>query len=227
MAHGWSTKYLIRQLLLSSTFRQSGTANAAALRIDPENCLLHHYPTRRLEAEGIRDSLLAVSGRLDPALYGRPIMPPRGAEDPAKRLYSGPIDGFGRRSIYTQTSIMEPAKFLVGFNLPDPRLPTGKRDTTNDPTQALIMLNDPFVAAMARHWGQQLVKNPCKTIDDQMETMFTTALSRMPSAMERKVWSSALRDFATPNHTDLLRDKEAWTRLAHALFNTQEFIYYR
>jgi hypothetical protein len=122
---------------------------------------------------------------------------------------------------------MEPAKFLVGFNLPDPRLPTGKRDSTNDPTQALIMLNDPFVAAMARHWGQQLVKNPSKTIDDQMQTMFITAFSRAPTAMERKDWAGALHDFATPNHTDLLRDEEAWTRLAHALFNTQEFIYYR
>lgn len=227
VAHSWSTKYLVRQMLLSATFRQSGTVNAPAMQVDPGNCLLHHYPTRRLEAEGIRDSLLAVAGRLDHTLYGRPIMPPRSAEDPAKRLYSGPLDGLGRRSIYTQTSIMEPANFLMGFNLPDPRLPTGKRDSTNDPTQALIMLNDPFVAAMAKHWGKQLVKNPRDSIDDQMETMFTTALSRMPTAMERKVWAGALHDFATPNQPDLLRDEEAWTRLAHALFNTQEFIYYR
>jgi mono/diheme cytochrome c family protein len=227
MTHRWSTKYLVRQLLISATFRQASGVSASASHIDPENKLLHHYPTRRLEAESIRDNLLAASGRLDPTMFGRPIMPPRGAEDSAKRLYSGPLDGLGRRSIYTQTSIMEPAKFLVGFNLPDPRLPTGKRDSTNDPTQALIMLNDPFVAAMARHWGQQLVKNPSKTIDDQMETMFITAFSRAPTAMERKDWAGALHDFATPNHTDLLRDEEAWTRLAHALFNTQEFIYYR
>ena len=120
---------------------------------DPGNRLRHHYPTRRLEAEAIRDSLLAVSGRLDPKLYGRPILPPRVAEDGAKRLFAGPLDGYGRRSIYLQMSIMEPPKFLVGFNLPDLRLPTGRRDTTNVPAQALILLNDPFVNAMARAMG--------------------------------------------------------------------------
>ena len=57
-------------------------------------------------------------------------------------------------------SIMEPPKFLVGFNLPDLRLPTGRRDATNVPAQALILLNDPFVNAMARQWGQRLVKKP-------------------------------------------------------------------
>jgi len=90
-------------------------------------------------------------------LYGPPINPYRVAEDAAKRLYSGPLDGDGRRSIYMTMSIMEPPKFLVGFNLPDLKLPTGRRDVTNVPAQALIMLNDPFVAAMAGHWGERLV----------------------------------------------------------------------
>ncbi len=77
---GWSTKKLIRRLVLSETFRQSGAASAAARQRDPANRLLHHYPTRRLEAEAIRDAMLAVSGRLDRTLYGRPIDPLRSAE---------------------------------------------------------------------------------------------------------------------------------------------------
>jgi hypothetical protein len=94
---GWSTKKLVRRLVLSETFRQSGQTSAAARERDPANRLLSFYPTRRLEAESIRDALLAVSGRLDTQLYGRPILPPRNAEDPKKRLFSGPLDGDGRR----------------------------------------------------------------------------------------------------------------------------------
>ncbi|MFM8213246.1 MAG: PSD1 and planctomycete cytochrome C domain-containing protein, partial [Pirellula sp.] len=77
MQQGWSTKKLIRQLVLSQTFRQSGAVRSESLERDPSNRLRHHYPTRRLEAEQIRDSILAVSGRLDRKLYGRPILPPR------------------------------------------------------------------------------------------------------------------------------------------------------
>jgi hypothetical protein len=84
MEEGWSTKRLVKRLVLSRTFRQSGESEPEARQHDPDNRLLHHYPTRRLEAEAIRDNLLAVSGRLDPKLYGRPINPPRVAQDSAK-----------------------------------------------------------------------------------------------------------------------------------------------
>ncbi|MCA9056713.1 MAG: DUF1553 domain-containing protein, partial [Planctomycetaceae bacterium] len=104
---GWSTKKLVRRLVLSETFRQSGQETDASRERDPANRLLSFYPTRRLEAESIRDSLLAVSGRLDPRLYGRPILPYRTAEDDKKRLFSGPLDGNGRRSLYLQMSIMD------------------------------------------------------------------------------------------------------------------------
>ena len=75
MADGWSLKKLVKLLVGSAAWRQSGAAAVAATEIDPENRLWHHMPLRRLEAEAIRDSMLAVSGRLDSALYGRPIDP--------------------------------------------------------------------------------------------------------------------------------------------------------
>jgi len=177
---GWSTKKLVRRLVLSQTFRQSGVVTDAARDRDPMNRLLSHYPTRRLEAEAIRDSLLAVSGRLDPQLYGRPILPARSAEDGAKRLFSGPLDGNGRRSIYLQMSIMDPPKFLVGFNLPDLKLPTGKRDATNVPTQALTMLNDPFVNGMAVLWAESLLEDKCTGPGERLRAMFRSAFSRDP-----------------------------------------------
>jgi hypothetical protein len=224
---GWSTKKLIRRLALTQTFRQSDLVREEARTRDPENWLRHHYPTRRLEAEAIRDSLLAVSGQLDPKLYGRPILPPRVVEDGAKRLFAGPLDGYGRRSLYLQMSIMDPPKFLVAFNLPDLRLPSGRRDRTNVPAQALILLNEPFVNAMARHWGQRLVKKPHASPEERVRAMFVAAVARAPSERELKRWTSAVRDLASPGVPDLLKDEAAWAQLGHALFNTKEFLYYR
>lgn len=213
---GWSTKQLVRKLVLSQTFRQD---SRKASDIDPYNRLLTFYPTRRLEAESIRDTLLAVSGRLDPQLYGRPILPLRPVEDGAKRLFTGPLDGHGRRSIYLQMSIMDPPKFLTGFNLPDLKLPTGKRDVTNVPTQALILLNDPFVNAMAKAWAEKLVKSESSE-EGVIRLMFHQAYARQPSDAELQRWQSALQSFGgdTP---------AAWESLAHAFFNAKEFIYYR
>ena len=161
--NGWSTKKLVRQLLLTETFSQSGIGNDDAKQRDPANRLRHHYPTRRLEAESIRDAMLIVSGRLDGRLYGRSINPFRPAEDATKRLYSGPMDGDGRRSLYLTMSIMAPPKVLTTFDLPDLRLPSGKRNVTNVPSQSLMMLNDPLVSTLAKHWATQLLKEPNAT----------------------------------------------------------------
>jgi hypothetical protein len=226
MEEGWSTRQLVRRLALSQTFRQSGEADPAGAQQDPANRLLHHYPTRRLEAEAIRDSLLAVSGRLDTRLYGRPINPARSAEDAKKRLFSGPLDGEGRRSLYLEMSIMQPPEFLVGFNLPDLKLPTGKRDETNVPAQALTMLNDPFVNAMAAYWADRLIETRCSDAGDRIGDMFVSALGREPSDAELTRWKTAVREFADDGN-DLMTDREAWTAIAHALFNTKEFLYYR
>ncbi len=222
---GWSTKRLIRRLVLSETFRQSGLVTAAARERDPANRLRHHYPTRRLEAEAIRDTLLAVSGRLDPELYGRPINPPRTAEDANKRLFSGPLDGDGRRSLYLKMSIMAPPKFLTAFDLPDLKLPSGKRNLTRVPAQSLLMLNDPLVSTLAKHWAVQLLQTPHATPEERLTAMFHRAYSRAPQPPELAQWTAALRDFATT--ADLMHDEAAWTQLAHAMFNTQEFIHYR
>lgn len=225
MNEGWSTKTLIRRLMLSRTFRQSGATTAAALDRDPANRLLHHYPTRRLEAEAIRDNLVAVSGRLDPQFGGPPIKPVRTVEDPAKRLFSGPLDGHGRRSIYLEMSIMDPPKFLVGFNLPDLKLPTGNRDVTNVPAQALILLNDPFVVQLAGQWADQLLQDGSVTPEERIESMFIRALGRPPDAAELARWTAAVSDLAVSG--DVIAERNAWAELAHAMFNAKEFVYYR
>lgn len=225
MADGWSTKTLVRQLVLSQTFRQSSFVTEAAVERDPENRLLHHYPTRRLEAEAIRDSMLAVSGRLDHTLYGPPINPPRTVEDPAKRLFSGPLDGDGRRAVYLKMAIMDPPKFLVCFNLPDLKLPTGRRDVTNVPAQALALLNDPLVTELADRWAHRVLHDGCQTPEERVQQMFLRALGRLPVRHELHRWTGAVRSFSSSE--DLMSDSRAWAELAHAFFNVKEFLYYR
>ncbi|HWA97491.1 MAG TPA: PSD1 and planctomycete cytochrome C domain-containing protein [Pirellulales bacterium] len=230
VARGWSTKKLLRQLVLSQTFRQSGEPSADAVRRDPTNRLLHHYPTRRLEAESIRDAILAASGRLDRNLYGPPVDPPRAKEDGTKRLFSGPLDGDGRRSIYTKICLMEPPKFLMCFNLPDPKSPSGKRDVTNVSTQALTLMNDPFVRSQAEFWAEHLIRRPDRTSDARLREMFLVGFGREPRGGELKQWNAFLQaatGIEKPTTTELLNSRQAWTEVAHLLFNSKEFIYYR
>lgn len=214
MCDDWSTKQLVRRIVLSDAFRQSGRVTEAALETDPGNRLLHHYPTRRLEAEAIRDAMLLVSGRLDATLYGRPINPYRRTEDAAKRLFSGPLDSNGRRSLYLEMSIMQPPEFLVGFNLPELKQSTGRRDVTNVPSQALVLLNDPFVRTLAEHWATQLSAGNVISPEATIQHMFQSAYGRDATNSEQRRWTAALRETSLAD-------------IAHSIFNTKEFIYYR
>ncbi len=224
---GWSNKRMIRRLLLTRVFRQSGRQSTKGGALDPDNRLLHHVSTRRLEAEAIRDSLLAVSGRLDRTLYGRAINPYRHAEDSAKRLFSGPIDGKGRRSIYLKVSIMAPSKFLLNFNFPDPKLPTGRRDVTNVPAQALVLLNDPFVVGLADQWAGRLVTDGHSDPKSRIEAMFVRALGRLPESEELSRWVELARSLSDEGAEQLMTDRVAWKNVAHTLMNTKEFIHFR
>jgi len=155
MNEGWSTKRLIRSIILSQTWQQSQDASPRALDVDPTNRLMHHFPVQRLDAESLRDAMLAVSDRLDATLFGPTTNPSRLSKDDQKRLFSGPLDGLGRRSIYTRITIMEPPRFLATFNQPAPKIPTGRRDISNTPTQSLALLNDPFVTNQAEVWAAE------------------------------------------------------------------------
>jgi hypothetical protein len=226
----WSLKRLVRRIVTSETWRQSGQTSAAALAADPANRILHHYPLLRLEAEAIRDAMLAASGRLDRTLYGPPIDPNRQNEDPQKRLFSGPLDGLGRRSLYTKITIMEPPKFLALFNQPPPKIPVGARDVTSTPAQALTLLNDPLVSQQAEVWATQLVRENHASPQARIEAMFAIALGRMPTADETSRWTNAAADLAQLHNVapeSLLTSVPVWKDVAHALFNTKEFIYIR
>jgi hypothetical protein len=228
--NGWSTKKLVRLLVTSRTFGQGNDATESARTADPRNRLWHHHPLRRLEAEAIRDSILAASGRLDRRLGGPPVDPPRTAEDAQKRLFNGPLDGDGRRSVYTKSTIMDPPRFLAAFNQPAAKIPTGRRDVTSVPAQALALLNDPFVIAQAGEWGRRLAAGPPATVAERIGEMFRTALGRSPSTAEVERWAKLVDDLAAARGVSadgVPGSAAVWADVAHALFNATEFIHIR
>lgn len=230
MREGWSTKKLITLLVSSATWRQSSQADTQALTIDPENRLWHHWPMRRLAAEAIRDSILVTAGRFDNSLFGPPLDPYRTAEDPMKRLLKGSLDGQGRRSIYLKMTLMEPPRFLAIFNQPIPLTTVGKRDVTNVPDQALAMLNDPFVIALAKHWSERLVKDGSATPEQRAAKIITAALARPANDAEvARLVRLARRsgELRNVNHDSLLTSADVWQDVGHAIFNLKEFIYVR
>ena len=225
---GWSVKRLIRSIVLSRTFQLSNQPPADGREIDPLNRLLRHYPARRLEAEAVRDSILAASGRLDRTLFGLSVQPYREKEYADRRLFPGPLDGNGRRSIYIKNNLMEAPKFLGAFNLPGGKVAQGRRDVTNVPAQALALLNDPFVLQQAEVWGASLAKRSDESIPARIDAMFQIALNRPPTSDERDRFEQAIRQLADLHQVagaDVLTSQAVWKDVAHALFNVNEFIY--
>ncbi|MFM9963829.1 MAG: PSD1 and planctomycete cytochrome C domain-containing protein [Planctomycetaceae bacterium] len=225
---GWSIKKLIRSLVLTRTFQLSNQPSAAGREVDPLNRLLRHYPARRLEAEAVRDSILVASGRLDRSLFGLSVQPYREKEYADRRLFPGPLDGNGRRSIYIKNNLMESPKFLGAFNLPGGKVTQGRRDVTNVPAQALALLNDPFVLQQADVWAERLVARTDDSVASRLAAMFENALSRSPTSDERDRFEQAVRQLAELHQVpraDVLKSQAVWKDVAHALFNVNEFIY--
>ncbi|MDG1892940.1 MAG: DUF1553 domain-containing protein [Verrucomicrobiota bacterium] len=225
----WSIKRLIRQIVLSETFRQTSTPTDSATLHDPGNLLLHHYPVHRLDAEAIRDTILTVSGRLNPELFGPSLQPHRVKEVDYRKLFTGPLDGDGRRSLYIKITRMEGPQFLELFDLPDRMVTRGRRDRTNVPAQALAMLNDPFIIDQAYYWAEQLVASKHDSVDTRIRNMFQSAVGRLPNEREQKRFAKLIRSLAKNASDDaaLLEDKSIWKDAAHAIFNMKELVYIR
>lgn len=213
---GWSLKRLIRRLVLSRTYRMASQGAPAGDTADPGNILLHEFRIKRLEGEAIRDSILAVSGRLDPTLGGPPVpifLTP--FLDGRGRPASGPLDGNGRRSIYlsVRRNFLNP--FLQAFDTPIPFSTVGRRQVSNVPALALILLNDPFVHAQAEVWARRVLKTP-GSADERITQMYRTALTRPPTTDELASCRAFVGDRT---------DERTWADLAHTLFNMKEFVF--
>jgi len=221
---GWSVKNLVRELVLSSTYGQSSqphpelSADRLA-ELDPSNELLSRMRVKRLMAESIRDSIMAVSGRLDPKLYG-PSVPTHRTKFMTGRggKKSGPLDGEGRRSIYGAVYRNFLSPFMLTFDAPSPFGPKGRRSVSNVPAQALVLMNDPFVLEQSQLWGKHLVDQH-DIADERMEVMFLEALGRKPTSNER----SRIESYLSAQSKD--DPAQTWASLAHIVFNMKEFIF--
>ncbi len=229
---GHSVKRLVRRLVSTAAYRMSSQGSPEALAADPSNRLLQHANLRRLDAEAIRDSILSVSGRLDPTMFG-PSVPVRYAErygltegDPN----NGPVDGAGRRSIYQEIRRNAHNPFLDVFDLPRPATTRGQRDATNVPAQSLTMLNSPFVIGQAAEWGRRLAEGEAGSVESRIDHMFVKALTRRPSDAERARVAGYLEGVAAERGSAphlLLYDPQVWQDVAHSLFNLKEYLFVR
>jgi len=227
---GWSIKKMVKYMVTSKAFRRSVIVPEDSRRIDPDNLYLSYYPTRRVEAEDIRDALLAVSGRLDTSMYGPPVplhindfMQGRG-----KPSSSGPLDGNGRRSVYQEVrrNFLEP--MMLTFDRPIPFTTFGRRNVTNVPAQSLILMNDPFVILQAEVMARKIIEKTSLTLDQRIEWVYKRTFAREPSQQEINDATSFVRRIAAMRDVkeqDILVALDVWKDYCHSVFNLKEFIY--
>lgn len=227
----WSTKRLIRTIMLSRAYQMSSAlTDAKAEEADPKNLLWRRTNIRRLEAEAIRDGLLAISGRLDGSNYGPsvPVHLTDFLQGRGRPTVNGPLDGNGRRSIYLAIRRNFPSPMMQAFDLPTPFSTMGARNVSNVPAQALILMNDPFVIQQAELWAKRVLAEPRLTTVQRIELMYESAYGR--AASEEEIGAAlAFLDEQTKEYglpiAAAINDVRIWTDLAHVLVNAKEFIF--
>ena len=229
---GGSIKQLVRMIVTSAAWRMASSRDPAAVEQDPLNLLLHHSPVRRLEGEAIRDKILAISGRLDRTVGGPSVdvflTEVHDGIRESRPRQSGPLDGAGRRSIYTRIDRNFLPSFLVAFDLPPTTQAMGRRSVTNVPAQALTLMNDPFVVEQAHLWAEKILADTEASADARITRMYLEAFARRPSAEELAKAGLFLESQAARYSTSLPespRHPATWADFAHALINAKEFIF--
>ena len=221
---GWSLKAMHRLLVTSSTYRQSSLVeNAAAESADPLNDLWWRYEQRRLDAEAIRDSVLAASGRLNPELYGLPIFPPLPGDIAETVKYSEnkwdtQLDHTGRKRsiyIYQQRTLNMPFMQAFDSTVCDESRP--RRRTSVTPLQALSLFNGDFVNEEAAALARRIRREAGGGIGEQVRLAYRLAFSRSPTPEEAGHFAKFLGQAENTG--------DALTGFCRVLLNTNEFVY--
>jgi len=228
---GWSIKRLIRRLMLTRAWRLSSEVNPAYAESDPENLLWHRAEIRRLEGEAIRDEMLAVSGRLDRTMFG-PSVPihltsfMQGRGRPGR---NGPLDGNGRRSIYIEVRRNFLSPMMQAFDTPIPFTTIGRRNASNVPAQALILMNDPFVIDQSRVLARRILAEVPDDSNARVQRLYERCFSRQPTDSELQDAATFLKGQAEAlgSNVDWQTDERVWADFCHVLFNVKEFVFIR
>jgi hypothetical protein len=215
VARGWRWKPIHRMIVTSATYRQASRRPldevVRAARIDPEDRLLWKQAVRRLDAEEIRDAILAVSGQLDPRIGGP-------SEDASR----------SRRTIETRVVRNAPDAFLTAFDAPDGSGSTPRRDTTTTSTQALLLLNGSWTLDRSRAFTARLERLAPASLGqrERIRLAYHLALARPPEPVEVEdavAFIGRAEDAARPPARD--GDPSGLVDFCHVLLNSNEFLY--
>lgn len=244
---GWSLKAIHRTIVTSATYRQSSHVRADLHDVDPNNRLLARQNRVRLEAESIRDTALAAAGLLSGKMKGPSVYPPQPdgvmkmTRNPNRKWNVSTGEDRYRRGMYTYFWRSTPHPFLKLFNAPESNATCTRRDRSNTPLQALTLLNDEAFIEAAQVLAVRVLREaPSADRYKQLEFAFRQVLSRRPSAEEKAALRQLLDTEMTDSPeaekahrfapTDSLPEEiddntlAAWTSVARALLNLDEFI---
>ncbi len=236
---GWDIKALVKQIVMSKTYRQSSQASPEQFQEDPENRLLARGSRFRLDAEVIRDQILATSGLLSSKMYGPSVKPPqpdglwKAVTMIGERFQPDTGESIYRRSLYTYWKRAMPPPQMTILNAPIRDACIARRERTNTPSQALLLLNESEYLKAARHLAQKILKqNPERRMDYAWELV----TSRLPDAQEKSELQSLVDELSTqyaerPHLADQLcqgvelkdvaskSELAAWTIVGNVLYN--------
>jgi len=205
----WSVKKMIRRIVMSRTYRLASTGESVGWATDPENRLIWRGNRKRLTAEAIRDTILSVSGQLSMQQGG-----------PTIRKFSQYDWGYEfntiRRSVYVPLFRNTLLEGLETFDVANPNVVSGRRSETTLPTQALYMMNSPFVNAEAERAGERIIRYGA-TDAERVRLVYRLALGREPSAVEVDVVMKFIEESKTGEKSG------AWSALVHSLFGSVDF----
>ena len=232
MENGWSVKRLIRSIMTSSVYRQAlrQPNGAPGETIDPQNLLLWRMNLKRLEAETIRDAILAASGRLDRSLGGTPALLEFDAsglqtvagEEPDARH---PL----RRSLYILARRNYPLNFLEAFDYPKITVNCTRRVNSVTPIQSLTLMNDPFLVEEAGHLARRVRDLAGESPEKRVRMAYLLTLSRQPEPEEVRIGRDHLREqernYRFANATPEKASEAALSNLCQTLLATNEFLY--
>jgi Protein of unknown function (DUF1553)/Protein of unknown function (DUF1549) len=219
---GWSVKELHRLIMTSAVYRQASSPRPELEKLDPDNRLLARFPSRRLDAEAVRDAMLAISGDLD-GLQGGPYVA-------SKRTPEGVVEvaedaaGARRRSVYLQQRRTQVVTFLQLFDAPSIVSTCGKRTPSTVPLQSLALLNSEFARARGRSFARRLARE-AGDADARLNLAFTLVGGRAPLSDER----AACEAFLSVQRTVFAQEKDAeeraWADLCQMLLASNRFLY--
>ncbi len=219
---GWSVKSLHRRIMLSSAYQRAYAPNPAAEARDPENRLLWRANRRRMEAEAIRDSLLAVAGRLDLAAGGKTMRHRNFTNLNAMALSRDPeLYETRRRSVYLPVLRSALYEVLAAFDFASPSAPSGRRGTTMVAPQALFMMNSPLVEEASRHFARRVLDQGGAADATRIRLAHELAYAREPAEAEIASWSAFLDQYESAASS---RD-DAWQALCRILVSSNEYLY--